>query len=146
MGIFDAPPLANAEFDVAGQTVVLYELTGALYQEHILSADALEAWAELQAKQADDELPESVQQDEESSEVDYVSRYEYGKALVDSKYTWCACALAPGYPEKSVADIEAELRLSLSSSVLNEMYEKVAELNGLGAVKKDSPDESLSTD
>ena len=43
-------------------------------------------------------------------------------------------------------EIAAELRLSMNRVLLDKMFGKVAELNSLSAVKKDSPGESSSTD
>lgn len=155
--IFSKPALASEAFHLGEQTFTLYELSGDLYNQHILSVDAVRAWHQVRAKKladADKEAqePNSTQPDydaveaTESDAVDYNQIYQNQLDGYEDEYLWVACALVPGYPDKTVEELLSDLKRNITLQTLSEMFQVVVRVNKLTLPKPDTPEPDSFTD
>jgi len=143
--IFATPPLNTVVHIIKGQELVLHEFTAAVYYEHLLTENGYLASKKLLAKKAAEADGSAVVSDSEP-EVPSVEQIIAG-FRDDSSYRlmMISCSLAPGYPDRAVADICAELTLNLSDVQVREISNKVTALQGMDNPKPLAPVVASST-
>ncbi len=146
--IFVKPVLASEEFTVGEQVFTLYELSGDVYHRYIITADAMRAWDAMKAAEQQDEADSAESEEGESTpeEPDYETVYYSRLGVQDGEYRWIACSLQPGYPDKTVEELEKDLKLNLSKEQRQAMFNVAIKLNNLSDPKEDTPESDSSTD
>lgn len=133
--LFEKPLLKSNTVTVGDQPVILYEFTADLYYDHILEAGWIQHVAE--GKSAADIEPES--------EIDYEKLLHNRRIDKDRKIVWVACALKPGYPDKTVDQLIASLKAELNGQHLETLFIEVNKLNAPSDPKPEASPESDSS-
>lgn len=131
--LFEKPLLKHKAVDVAEQAIVLYEFTADLYYDHILEAGWLQ------------HVSEGNSADDIEATVDYEEMLHNRRIDKDRKIVWVACALKPGYPDKTVEQLIESLKAELSGVHLDKLFIEVNKLNAPEDPKPEASPESASS-
>ena len=129
MGIvFEEPLLESVESTIKGKIFVLYEINGADYWDHVLSAESFAT--------ADEQVEEQTSQE----------RYEVLHSNAQKKLQLISLSLQPGYPDTDIELIKNELSKMLTMKQQQALYDDLVSLMGWTNPNVQAPDESSSTD
>lgn len=110
--IFEEPLLEQVECTIKHKTFVLYELNGADYWDHVLSADTF-------TDPADDDIEQTAQE-----------RYQLLRGNAQKRVQLVALSLQPNYPDETVESLVNELSSMLSVKQQQTLYDALEQLMG----------------
>ncbi len=110
--IFDGPLLERVECTVKEKTFILYELSGADYWDHVLSAETFSS--------PTDEVPEQTAHE----------RYKILRDNAQKRVQLVALSLQPNYPDVSADVLRKELLTMLTLAQQKTLYEALEKLMG----------------